>query len=112
LHLVEGLDGGEAGDGAGAALLAGQLRLGALFFGFGELLEHGLEAGGFGHEASPTRRRLRKAMRSTQARAAPPPLSPSLIRARAQAWSSSSVVRMPLPMARPRRPSSIRPAAD
>ena len=42
-----------------------------------------------------------QAIMSRQARAAPPPLSPSLTRARAQAWSSSSTVRMPLPMHEP-----------
>ena len=72
-HLVQGLDGGETRHRAGAPLTTGQLRLGTLLFGLGELFENGLEAGGFGHAPSPTRSRLRKAMRSRQARAAPPP---------------------------------------
>src|SRR5690606_1629151 len=76
LHLVEGLHGGEPGDGP---RLAVDLRL---------VL----------HRAWPSSRR-RSETTSRQARAAPPPLSPSETLARAQAWASFSTVRMPLPTA-------------
>src|SRR5690606_28005087 len=116
LHLIQGLNGGQTGDRAGAALAAGQLRLGAGFFSLGQLSHDFGDgrrgAGRFGHEARPPRRRLRIEIRSRQARAAKPPLSPSLRRARAQACSSSSVVRMPLPIATPLRPRWRMPAAD
>src|SRR6185436_2075824 len=74
-HLVERLDGGQPGDRAG-------LPRGPV------------------HERTPWNCCFRAIMVSA-ARAAPPPLSPSLTRARAQACSSSSVVRTPLPIARP-----------
>src|SRR5204863_10145551 len=85
LHLVEGLHRGEAGD---RARLAGR-----------------------GQCRPPISCCFRATMASA-ARAAPPPLSPSLARARAQAWSASSVVSTPLPM-QSRRPmdSSMIPRA-
>src|SRR4051812_25381275 len=72
---------------------------------------HGLVALGFGvHATSPSLRRM--AISASTASAAPPPLSFSVMRARVQAWSSFSTVRMPLPMqAAYWVPSSVRPRA-
>ena len=60
----------------------------------GEPRDRAILMAGPAHRAWPWRRRFKPTM-SRQARAAKPPLSPSLTRARAQAWSSSSTVSTP-----------------
>src|SRR5690606_19357 len=80
IHLVQRLDGCEAG----RTPLVGNAPFRLALAGIGQ-----------GHAPSF----FRSAIMVRAARAANPPLSPSLLRARAQACSSFSTVRMPLPIA-------------
>src|SRR5690606_3936682 len=79
IHLVERLHGSQA---RGAALVG----------------RAGRSAGSPGIAHAPPPSLSFRAIMVSAARAATPPLSPSLLRARTRACASSSVVRIPLPM--------------